>query len=538
MRIPLGTALRIQRSAEKAALEAFEFPSLEKIAQGEIIRCDPVKLYTVFRALYLLVAGLQRYYMRKYLGIENEKKLSERWSTEEILSILKLKQYTGSAPINALEGEPDFLKPSPFVDEFLQDYTVELTESYAEFADKITEELRGLIWQGKPLKEIRDTVQTKFNIAKARANAIAVTETTRAYVVGELISTYDSEVIQGYEFIAVLDDLTTPMCRARHKMVIPASDPTMIALNSPPLHVNCRSHLVPFTIYDKASKWLDSRQYERMVSRDEKLVPLKREQDITLIENLLKGITRRPPMAPVAKIPTLTPSKPKPKKMTPEEYAREVLGVECDYRGIEPQVHEEINKVLSRLKEEYPQVWKDFNGVIPTKYSRDMWREVYRRWYPDVSDDVIEELVTKQMQRVKPYVIAYTSDEIDKIVLKSTRWKDMQAIEKAERGIRGFTVCDKITDVIYHEFGHRVEYYLVKKRKQTAFVEFLKKMEDKNLFPMAEHAVSRYAADSHSECLAELFAAQALRFDEAKFKGTPQAEIIKEFRKWLKEVLK
>lgn len=59
-----------------------------------------------------------------------------------------------------------------------------------------------------------------------------------------------STIVTAVQFLAVLDNRTTPICTSRHNMVIKLDDP-LLPNFKPPCHFGCRSLLSPVTIYDK-----------------------------------------------------------------------------------------------------------------------------------------------------------------------------------------------------------------------------------------------------------------------------------------------
>lgn len=58
------------------------------------------------------------------------------------------------------------------------------------------------------------------------------------------------DFITGYQFSAILDDRTTPVCRTLDGAMYRATDPFLEKIN-PPLHFNCRSILIPITEGEK-----------------------------------------------------------------------------------------------------------------------------------------------------------------------------------------------------------------------------------------------------------------------------------------------
>jgi len=84
--------------------------------------------------------------------------------------------------------------------------------------------------------------------------AIARTESTRAFNLGILTEGLRSDLVVAYRFDAVMDDRTTDICKSRNGKVIPIEDEELIVHNTPPLHVNCRSVLVPVFEFENVDK--------------------------------------------------------------------------------------------------------------------------------------------------------------------------------------------------------------------------------------------------------------------------------------------
>lgn len=91
-----------------------------------------------------------------------------------------------------------------------------------------------------------------------RLETITRTNVMKAYNQGRMNffeQEVDKDFIQGYQFSAILDDRTTPLCERLDGEMYRAGDPYLDKIN-PPLHFNCRSLLVPVTVEDdfEASK--------------------------------------------------------------------------------------------------------------------------------------------------------------------------------------------------------------------------------------------------------------------------------------------
>ena len=111
-----------------------------------------------------------------------------------------------------------------------------------------------------PLLESTDLSpkQAKQEIAKAwggsaqidgknfspRVETIFRTESTKYFADAQVAYFEDSPDIIGFLFDSVRDTSRTPICKCRHGMILlPGSKE--LSKNTPPLHYNCRSHLVP-----------------------------------------------------------------------------------------------------------------------------------------------------------------------------------------------------------------------------------------------------------------------------------------------------
>lgn len=163
---------------------------------------------------------------------------------------------------------------------FLKDYCVTLAkiESRA-LLENVTDAVRQTILQGMSQKEAEEYIQEVFKDFKAkRVQAIARTEATRAFNLGNISNTY--EVVEGYRFTAVLDAKTTMICQSRHGKFIPKHDTAALVFNSPPLHVNCRSYLIPEI----------ERTDAPILETSNLPPPQKREIDIFDTSNFLKGV--------------------------------------------------------------------------------------------------------------------------------------------------------------------------------------------------------------------------------------------------------
>lgn len=107
------------------------------------------------------------------------------------------------------------------------------------------------IRSGKTTADITSALIVALNSDLEKyALTIARTNMADQYNVGRMnffTSDEVSGVIEGYQYQAIIDDVTTDFCREHDGQVLKAGDPQLAVIN-PPNHYNCRSTLVPITI--------------------------------------------------------------------------------------------------------------------------------------------------------------------------------------------------------------------------------------------------------------------------------------------------
>lgn len=94
----------------------------------------------------------------------------------------------------------------------------------------------------KVVKRVRKALNANY----ARAKMIVETETTFYYNQVRKDFYDESEDVTHYLFVAIRDQRTTQWCRTRHGLVYAKDDP-ILEIETPPIHWNCRSELLPLT---------------------------------------------------------------------------------------------------------------------------------------------------------------------------------------------------------------------------------------------------------------------------------------------------
>nr|DAM54761.1 MAG TPA: minor capsid protein [Caudoviricetes sp.] len=127
---------------------------------------------------------------------------------------------------------------------------------------------------GKPLKDIIDIVEERFNVERNIATRLIMTESA-AYHSRAKERCMKDLGCEKYEVIATLDDRTSDICRTMDSKVFDMKD-YQVGVTAPPFHSNCRSVTAPY--YDKIEGDTNLRA-SRTEDDDYELVDVKDYQD-------------------------------------------------------------------------------------------------------------------------------------------------------------------------------------------------------------------------------------------------------------------
>lgn len=169
---------------------------------------------------------------------------------------------------------------------FLDGYIPKLAGNLRDdVLEKTRDVLRKSMLDGSSLQErmkaLRESSSELSRMTDRRIEAIARTEITRADTYGRLISMKRDDDVIGVEFSAILDDRTTDICESRNGLIMRLDDPRLPE-NTPPQHVNCRSLLLPLTVYDYPDGLLTSHEF------DEAPMSKQRPDDISTVREILQ----------------------------------------------------------------------------------------------------------------------------------------------------------------------------------------------------------------------------------------------------------
>ena len=191
----------------------------KKILQGHPERIDKLKLKKLRELNTILNAGLRGNYMD-----------AQKMAQSEILKRNFAEPLPAKAFIDVLNKE-NFAAIGDW--EFYVDQQVRL-------------ELTKAIKDGKNLPDLIEfTTDTKEEL-KTRFERYSRTKTTETFNKGRVEFFEQSGIVAGYQYSAVLDGVTTAICRGLHGKQFKAGTEPI-----PPMHFNCRSVLIPITMFEE-----------------------------------------------------------------------------------------------------------------------------------------------------------------------------------------------------------------------------------------------------------------------------------------------
>ena len=127
---------------------------------------------------------------------------------------------------------------------------------------------------GKPLKDIIDTIEERFNVERNIATRLIMTESAAYHSKAKERCMKDLGC-EKYEVIATLDDRTSHICRSMDGKIFDMKD-YEVGVTASPFHSNCRSITAPY--YDKIDGDINLRA-SRTEDDDYELVDVKDYQD-------------------------------------------------------------------------------------------------------------------------------------------------------------------------------------------------------------------------------------------------------------------
>ena len=155
-----------------------------------------------------------------------------------------------------------------------KNYSKRIWENAQNLGNELKDQLMLGVIMGKTNKEMSKTLQDKFAAGASNCERLVRTEMAAFINSIDLVNFKDAG-IEKEMFIAVHDSRTSKICQRHDRSIINVQD-AKIGVNVPPLHPNCRSHMIPYIegITDNMKK----RQRNPITGKDE-VVDVKESYD-------------------------------------------------------------------------------------------------------------------------------------------------------------------------------------------------------------------------------------------------------------------
>lgn len=155
-----------------------------------------------------------------------------------------------------------------------KNYSKRIWGNAQNLGNELKDQLMLGVIMGKTHKEMSKTLQDKFAAGAANCERLVRTEMAAFINFIDLVNFKDAG-IEKEMFIAVHDGRTSKICQQHDRSIINVQD-AKIGVNVPPLHPNCRSHMIPYIegITDDMKK----RQRNPITEKDE-VVDVKENYD-------------------------------------------------------------------------------------------------------------------------------------------------------------------------------------------------------------------------------------------------------------------
>lgn len=122
-------------------------------------------------------------------------------------------------------------------------FSERIWNNHEELKSTLNRALHAGIVQGRSSREIASELKHRFNVSAFNAKRLAQTELARVQI-GAQEASYKRGGVEKYEYLAWLDNRTTPQCKGLNGKVFKVKDMAP-GVNAPPMHPFCRSSTIP-----------------------------------------------------------------------------------------------------------------------------------------------------------------------------------------------------------------------------------------------------------------------------------------------------
>ena len=155
-----------------------------------------------------------------------------------------------------------------------KNYSDRIWNNTNELADSLKDEMMLGVLTNKTEKEMADTIMNKFAVGAYQARRLVQTESAAMSAFADQLA-FEDAGIDKQMFIAVHDSRTSKICQQHDRSIVETSK-AQVGVNVPPLHPNCRSHMIPYI--EGVTDAMKKRQRNPVTGRDE-VVDVKENYD-------------------------------------------------------------------------------------------------------------------------------------------------------------------------------------------------------------------------------------------------------------------
>jgi SPP1 gp7 family putative phage head morphogenesis protein len=146
-----------------------------------------------------------------------------------------------------------------------KNYSNRIWDNTNALAESLKDEMLMGVLTNKTEKEMADTIMNKFAVGAYQARRLIQTESAAMTAFADQQAFKDAG-IEKEMFIAVHDSRTSQICQQHDRSIVEIAK-AKVGVNVPPLHPNCRSHMIPYI--EGVTDAMKKRQRNPVTNKDE-----------------------------------------------------------------------------------------------------------------------------------------------------------------------------------------------------------------------------------------------------------------------------
>lgn len=146
-----------------------------------------------------------------------------------------------------------------------KNYSNRIWDNTDALAESLKDEMLMGVLTNKTEKEMADTIMNKFAVGAYQARRLIQTESAAMTAFADQQAFKDAG-IEKEMFIAVHDSRTSQICQHHDRSIVEIAK-AKVGVNVPPLHPNCRSHMIPYI--EGVTDAMKKRQRNPVTNKDE-----------------------------------------------------------------------------------------------------------------------------------------------------------------------------------------------------------------------------------------------------------------------------